>query len=303
MLNVNLKQLEVFVCVAELQSFSAAAEKLYLSQSTVSSHIAALETALGVTLLDRGSRRRVELTPSGRDIFLRSQHIVQSCLELQAAYTNPTGELHIGASTVPMDYILPQLMAGFLGKNPGCQYVLHRGNSTSVHQMLAEGQIHLGLVGTVLNRKDVVYRRLCTDHLVVVTPNTPPYQILQQQGILGRELLSMPLIVRTAGSGTQMAVDRYLTETGIPTESIHVVARIDSTAAILQAVSQGLGVCMVSSLAAREWVAQGKLLSFPPEPAPLKRELYLIYSKDIHLAALAQSFADFAEAACAEKFY
>lgn len=299
MLEINLKQLEVFVCVAECRSFSVAAEQLYLSQPTVSSHIAALEDSLGVTLLERGSRKKVTLTERGQEFYRRSRAIVQNCRELEGLCAPE--ELRIGASSVPMDCILPELMAAFGRENPDCRYVLHKGNSRKVHEMLEEGKIQLGFVGTVMDRQHLVYRRLCCDHLVLVTPDTQEYRQLRREKTLGRALLTRPLIVRTAGSGTQLAVDRYLSEAGIPTEEIRVVARIESSQTILQSVSRGLGNAVVSAMAAEPWVRQGKLLAFELEQTPVTRELYLIFPKQRAAGAMAQQFMDFAQTYARQK--
>lgn len=293
MLQLNLKQLEAFTAVAEAESFSAAAQKLFLTQSTVSSHIASLEQLLGVTLLERGSRRKVVLTEQGRAFYLRSRAIVQSCRELEQNYTSAPQELIIGASTVPMDCILPQLLPAFQAQTKNCGFILKKGNSIRIHEMLRAGEIQMGFVGTVLDRVDFVYHRLCSDRLVFVTPNTAEYRALQTQGVWGRELLDRPMIVRTEGSGTQLAVDDYLSRSGYPTEQVHVVARIESNAAILQSVSGGLGNAVVSSLAAKPLADSGLLLSFPLAPEQPTRELYLILPKKVRQSALADKFLDF----------
>lgn len=293
MLQLNLKQLEAFTAVAEEESFSAAAEKLFLTQSTVSNHIAALEQMLGVVLLSRGSRRKVCLTEQGKTFYLRSRAIVQSCRELEQNYSAVRTELVLGASTVPMDCILPQLLPAFQNVQPDCRFVLKKGNSAIIHEMLRAGEIQMGFVGTVLNRAEFVYHRLCSDRLVLVTPNTAQYRALRENGTWGRGLFEQPLIVRTEGSGTQLAVDDYLSRSGYPTEQIHVVARIESNAAILSSVSGGLGNAVVSAYAARALVDSGALLQFELEPEQPTRELYLICPKKVRMDSLAKQFLEY----------
>ena len=81
----SLKQIQVFVAVAELGSFTQAAQALFLSQSTVSAHLAALETALSTRLLDRDARRRVRLTPEGERVYPAAKKILADCAALAQA--------------------------------------------------------------------------------------------------------------------------------------------------------------------------------------------------------------------------
>ena len=302
MLGINLKQLEVFVCVAETHSFSAAAEKLFLSQSTISSHISSLETEIHETLLVRGSRRKVELTERGEEFYRRCRAIVKSCQELELDYAPTAGELKIGASTVPMDVMLPSLMPAFRAEFPSCRFSLRKGDSTAIHEQMLRGELDVGFVGTVLDRVNLTYRRIYRDDLVMLTPPTAEYRRLLEKGTLGRELLSRPLVVRTQGSGTQMAVDRYLSESGYPTEDIHVVARIESNSAILKSVENGLGNAVLSRLCATDMLEEGRLLEFPLDTAPVTRELYLISRKREHPGEMVQRFIEFSLSFMAKDF-
>ena len=295
MLEITLKQLEAFVCVADCGSFYEAAQQLFVSQPTVSAHIAALEAHFHTTLLSRGSRKKVTLTESGQAIYLRAKAILQSCRELEHDYPGQTQELCLGASTVPMGYVLPPLLARFRKQHPGCRFVLKKGDSTQVHAMLQEGSIQLGVVGTVLDREQLVYHRLARDQLVLVAPNTPEFQTLQSQGVYGRALLDRPLIFRSAGSGTQITVDRYLLDHRIGTEHIQVVARVETNEGILELVAQQMGCSILSELVVQDAVRAGKVLLFPLEPEPVTRELYLVWPRHIPLPQLARQFVDIAK--------
>ena len=125
MLEINLKQLEAFVTTAEYSSFTKAAESLYLTQSTVSAHINSMEQALGVRLIQRGSRRRVQLTTEGRQAYDMAKEILNRCQALQnLGNIIEQCQLTVGASSVPSQYLVPELMSGFLGENPDSRYML-----------------------------------------------------------------------------------------------------------------------------------------------------------------------------------
>lgn len=294
MLEITLKQLEAFVCVADCGSFYEAAQQLFVSQPTVSSHIAALEGHFHTTLLARGSRKKVTLTEAGQSVYLRAKAILQSCRELERDYADHSTELCLGASTVPMGYLLPPLMAEFRRRNPSCRFVLKKGDSGAVHEMLRDGSIQLGVVGTVLDRENLVYRKLAQDRLVLVAPNTPGYQAMAARGVYGRELLDRPLIFRGAGSGTQMTVDRYLSERGVDSEELQVAARVESNEGVLELVAQQMGLAILSSYPAEAAAASGRVLLFPLEPEPVTRDLWLVWPKHLPLRPLVRQFADFA---------
>ena len=108
MIDINLKQLEAFVSTADCASFTRAAEELYLTQSTVSSHISALEQQLNVRLIHRGARRRVRLTAEGERAYEMAKDILTRCQALQEFSTaEEKSQLTLGASSVPAQYLLP----------------------------------------------------------------------------------------------------------------------------------------------------------------------------------------------------
>lgn len=296
MLNLNLKQLEVFAAVVDCGSLSSAAKSLYLAQSTVSGHLSALENELGIMLINRNGKQKVTLTEEGRKVYLRAESILQGCAELSREIEEYTSsELIIGASTIPMQYLVPKLISGFSRENRDCKYTLREGDSAAVHQMVLDGYVKIGFVGSALNRKDLVYEQLAEDRLVLVTPKSDRFEALYREGVSGNKLLSEPLIFREIGSGTQQAADNFLCENDIKTDEIHVVARIESNEAILSAVADGLGVAILSEFVAGGSTSQGKTLMFPLEGKSITRYLYMIYAKDRRLNGTARAFWDYSE--------
>ena len=256
MQTLNLKQLEAFCAVVERGSFTAAAEALYLAQSTVSGHILALEKDIGVPLLVRSGKRRITLTEEGRRVYDHAHTILQSCAELSRELEEQTSrEVSLAASSIPMQYILPQLISDFHRENPDFRFLLRSGDSAAVHAAVLQGETHIGFVGAVLNT-----------------------------------LLGEPLIFREGGSGTQLAGQKFFTENGIDSGALNIVARIDNSEAVLRAVACGLGCAVVSGLAAG---ATKELLSFPLVGKNNEREIYMIRSRDRRPTKSARAFIDF----------
>ena len=297
MLKINLQQLEAFVATAEFSSFTKASEELFLTQSTVSSHINALENALGIRLIQRSARQRVMLTKEGELVYREAKEILDRCQALQDLKNQAQGrKLIIGASSVPGQCLMPEIMADFLHISPDCHYVQLKGDSIRIHQYLEQGKANLGFVGIAANPREYHYHPVAEDRLVLITANKEPYLTLRQKGVSGLELLSMPMLLREENSGTRLEMEQYLRKQQINPEQLHVVAQIDNPEAIRSSVSRGLGVSIMSVLAAREYLLTGQLLSFELGDQGAFRKIYLAWRKDALLSAAEQQFLEFVKA-------
>lgn len=296
MLKINLKQLEAFVATAEFSSFTKAAEVMFLTQSTVSSHISALENTLGVRLIQRSARQRVTLTKEGELVYREAKDILDRCQALQDLKNHDRqNQLVIGASSVPGQCLMPELMADFLALYPDSHYVQLRGDSTRIHQYLAQGKANLGFVGIATNPKEYHYHPVAEDRLVLITANKEPYQTLYKQGASGLDMLNMPMILREENSGTRQEMERYLLRNQISPEDLNIVAQIDNPEAIRSSVSRGLGVSIMSVLAAREYLLSQRLLSFELGDQGAFRKIYLTWRKDALLTPAEQKFLEFVQ--------
>lgn len=295
MAEFSLKQIEVFVAVAEHGSFTRAAQELYLTQSTVSAHIQALEQSLDTVLFARQTRRQVRLTAEGEMIYPAAKKILADCRSLSELVQRDESDLplQLGASTVPGQYLLPDLLAGFLKKHPNCRYSLRRGDSAEIHRLLRQGEIRLGFVGAVLEPDSLLYTPLAEDRLVMVTENSKRYRKMQQMGVLGRSLLSEPTVAREEGSGTDREVHNYMGRIGFSEELLHIVARVDDPETIKRMVAQGVGVSVLSALAVQREVSDGRLLAFDLDRDGLHRRIYLVSRRDITYTRTEQQFIDY----------
>lgn len=296
MLNINLKQLEAFVATAEYSSFTKAAEELFLTQSTVSSHISTLEKTLGIRLIQRSARQRVALTEEGERVYRDAKDILERCQALQDLKNHgQQNQLVIGASSVPGQCLMPEIMGDYLSLHPDCRYVQLRGDSIRIHQYLAQGKARLGFVGVASNPREYHYHPVAEDRLVLITANKEPYQTLHRSGTSGLELLDRPMILREESSGTRQEMERCLRNMEISPESLNVIAQIDNPEAIRSSISRGLGVSIMSVLAAREYLLAGRLLSFELGDQGAYRNIYLTWRKDAALSPAEQIFLEFVQ--------
>lgn len=291
---ISLRQLEVFVAVAEAGGFLRAAEELFLSQSTVSAHVSALEAALGEKLFRRGEHRQTVMTASGQQVYPAAKRILadRDALMDMFADAETDGPLLLGASTVPGQHLLPRCLAAFQQKYPNTRCRLRRGDSAAIHRLCADGEVRLGLVGARLEPERFCYIPLAQDTLVMATQNSARYRELHARGVYGRELLGEPTVAREEGSGTDLTVRNYMRRIGFPDDDLDILARVDDPEAIKRMVAQGVGVSVLSSLAVEHEVEEGRLLAFRMDEDGLRREIYLIYRNDLRLSRTERMFTE-----------
>ena len=289
MLDISIRQLEVFVATAEYCSFTKAAENLHLTQSTVSMHIRTLEEVLGACLIERGARRKLILTEEGKQVYSAAKDILARTEALQERRTEGTEEpLRIGTSTVPAQYLLPKLLSGFIKKHPNVRYILRRGDSEHILSCLVKGEVRIGLVGYKNGDRSLIFQEIARDHMVLITENSDAFRAMQAEGKGGQDLLDRPMIARVESSGTQHAADAFLQRLGA--RDVRIVARMDNPESIKMSVAEGMGVAILSDLAVSAEVAAGKLLAFPFTPKPEERKLYIVWPKDALLTAAELKF-------------
>ena len=295
MLDISIRQLEVFVATAEYCSFTKAAEDLHLTQSTVSMHIRTLEEVLGACLIERGARKKVILTEEGKRVYSMAKDILSRVDALQERRTDGGEELlRIGTSTVPAQYLLPKLLSGFLKKHSQVKYILRRGDSEHILECVQKGEVRIGLTGYRNGERSLIFQEIARDHLVLITENCEGYRAMQAAGKTGNDLLGLPMIAREESSGTQHAADAFLQKLGVMEPNI--VARMDNPESIKMSVAEGMGVSLISDLAVSAEVRAGKLLAFPFSPTTEERKLYVVWPRDALLTSTELRFVQYVKA-------
>ena len=295
MLDISIRQLEVFVATAEYCSFTKAAEDLHLTQSTVSMHIRTLEEVLGACLIERGARKKVILTEEGKRVYSMAKDILSRVDALQERRTDGGEELlRIGTSTVPAQYLLPKLLSGFLKKHSQVKYILRRGDSEHILECVLKGEVRIGLTGYRNGERSLIFQEIARDHLVLITENSEGYRAMQAAGKTGNDLLGLPMIAREESSGTQHAADAFLQKLGVMEPNI--VARMDNPESIKMSVAEGMGVSLISDLAVSAEVRAGKLLAFPFSPTTEERKRYVVWPRDALLTSTELRFVQYVKA-------
>ena len=212
----------------------------------------------------------------------------RAILEVQSYSTEVRGELDIAASTVPSQYILPELLPSLVEKYPKVFFSVRQYDSGEVVGRIVNMEAEVGMTGTAPDKGACAFEPFMDDQLVLIAPNAPEYQEMAE--LAPSVLRSLPVIVRESGSGTRREAEEFLLGAGVDPKSLHVVAQMQSTESIKQAVRKGLGVSVISRLAAADFLESGDVLELKLQSTHPQRSFYLVYHKKRPLSPAAEVF-------------
>lgn len=278
---MDFKQLSAFVAVAELKSFSKAAERLYLSQPTVSAQIRNLEDELNTRLLIR-TTKSIWLTPAGEALYEDALSILAIQTKIyRRKFDEKTRALRIGASTIPASYLLPNVLSDYREKHADFYFELRQGGSQKIIDGVLNGLHDIGFVGVDPDDKTLETIPVWQDQLVLITAANEKFRALREMNpIPYQTLMAEPMIFREEGSGSLQSAESFLTRFGFGKVPLNVIARVDDTEAIRRMVARGMGVTIISDLAIQEEIRTGALISFPLDEAMGRRDFFLILRKN-----------------------
>ncbi len=290
---MDFHQLESFLAIARYKSFSKAAETLFLTQPALSNHISRLEHELGVVLLERNSRR-TELTEAGRLFFPAAQdllnHREQVVARMRNYRDNIEGDLSIGASSIPAQYLLPPILARFNTDYPQVICHIHYNSSQQVEEQLLSQQMDFGLAGSPPVNPNLIYEEFATDELVAITPYRPPY--IEMTSITLEELLEHRLVMREADSGTRKTFEAALKDKG-GEYRITPALYAENPSLLNRCVEYGMGLAVTSRLAAENAAQLGKVHVLTLKDLRVYRHFHFMYLRGRVLAPRAQLFRDY----------
>lgn len=289
----ELPYLDTFARAAERMSFTAAARELGVSQAAVSQRVQALEGELGVSLFRREGGR-VLLTEAGRKLYDFAQRIQALQAEARREVTGKkaplTGELTIAASSVPGEYLLPDLLTRFRERHPHVRIRATVSDSDAVFGLVEQGKAHLGLVGGRGGDPSLEFHPFAHDEMVLVVPPGHPWA--QRRQVPLAQFRKQPLVLRESGSGSRSCLERGLVKAGVPLSELTVAMELGSNESVKEAVLRGVGVAVLSRHAVAADVRRGSLHALKVGGLEIDRDLYWVRDRRRVLPVPAKLFLD-----------
>lgn len=293
---MEIRHLQSFVVAAENESFTRAGEILGLSQAAVSQHVAAIEKQLRVGLFKRGPKS-VSLTETGRRVYDHARRILDLVDEIiQTAGQETTeviGTLRIASSSVPSEWLLPQLMVKFREVCPEVDESVTVSDSGAAIRAVESGIAEVGLVGELPRAANLCAKSIAQDELMLVVAKD--HAFAKGSRIPPDDLVGEPIIVREPESGSRRCVEQALAKAGISASDLNLAMEVNSNDAIRAAVENGVGVSFLSIHANAREIRDNRLIPIEIDGFRAVRDLYLISDPQRLPSRVTRAFLDFVE--------
>ena len=283
---MTLRHLRIFVAVADSGKMCAAAEKLHISQPSVSQAIRELEEYYHIKLFERLSRR-IYITESGKELLNYARHITDSFdkMEKYALDASTQNIIRIGASVSIGTFLVPKLVPRLEADVPGVDIRINVDNTSTIESMVLNNSIDLAIVEGIVQDPALIRKPIADDELVIVAGRTHP---LYTKDIISiEEFTAQNLISRESGSSDRNQFEQFMLEKGIHVKSTW---KCTNTETIKQALSLGKGLAIMSEMLVRDEVTSGDFKILKLEDIRIKRKLNLIYHPNKYITSSMEAF-------------
>jgi len=287
---MHIETLKVFTDLVELESFSLAAERNFITQSAVSQQIRGLEEKIDRRLLERvRGRRDVKLTPAGEILYREARTVLSAYEHLQESLRSVVGKIGgtVKVSTVYSVGLheLPAKVREFMKKYPAAKIDLEYSRTTRVVRDVLAGVVELGVLAFPEPRRGISIAYMPENRLVLITP--PDHKFAGRKSIKTHDLEGEDFVHFERDVPTRKAVDRILKDNGV---EVKKVAEFDNIETIKRAVEVGFGLAILPEPSVREAGRAGLLSVVPLAEGYWIRTVGVIYRSDRQLSLAAKKF-------------
>ena len=288
---MDFDQLETFLEVARLSSFSRAAEKRFRTQPAISAQIRAMEEEVGAKLLDR-SGGKVAVTAAGKIFQKYAEETVQSRRNVMTAIAEmervPGGEIVVGANEGTCMHVLPEVFARFKKQYPTVGVNVRRLESSGVLECVIDHSVDFGVVSLPVNDKRLTVVPIHRDELVVICAHG--HDLSRKKSVTVEEVAQFPLLVPKFGKTREAIEDLFGQRNLTPNVSME----LDSSELLKHFAAADVGVGFIARSNVRDEVKSKSLAALALEDAQIKRDLALVFRKDKALSRAALAFIEIA---------
>jgi LysR family transcriptional regulator, transcriptional activator of the cysJI operon len=287
---MHIETLKVFCDLVEMQSFSLAAERNFITQSAVSQQIRALEDRFKRKLLERvRGRREIRLTPPGEVFYQESKKVLDAYNQLNESIDTMVGKIS-GVVKVATVYSiglheLPPKVREFMSKFPDAKIDLEYSRTTRVIRDVLRGIVELGVVAFPEPRRGIDIVPMQSDRLVLITP--PEHPFAERGEIKARDLKGQDFVLFERDVPTRKATDKILRSYGV---SVNKAAEFDNIETIKRAVEVGFGMAIVPQPSVSDEEKTGQLAVVQLKEKNWQRPVGVIFRNDRELSLAAKKF-------------
>lgn len=283
---MNIRHLRIFITVADCGKMSTAAEKLFISQPSVSQAIKEIEDYYSIKLFERLSKK-LYITENGELLLKYARHIVKSFDEMEANLKN-VGEsisLRIGATITVGTCMLNKIISRYEKENKNITTKVVVNNTNVIEKMILNSELDIGIVEGRIDNNDIIKIPIYNDKLVLVSGKNHDFYYKKEISI--KELVGQNIISREEGSGARDSFHRILDEYNI---DVNLKWSSTNTEAIKNAVIAGQGLAVLSTLIIENEVKNGILRIIPIKEIDISREIFVAYHKNKFISSYLNKF-------------
>ena len=289
---MDFKQLESFITIAKYNSFSKAARELYLTQPTLSNHIQNLESELGILLFDRKGKT-IELTDAGKTFKNHAVEIIKkrdsAVFTINDIIGKFDGLLELPSSSVPEEFVVPDVIAGFSAKFPGIRFKIYHLDSQDVLESISDNKYTMGFVGSKPG-SEFDYVKVFEDKMVLIGPKKDD---ACRASLKFEDVLDLPLIMREEGSGSGKIFSKELAAHGRTISSLNTVVITESFNVARSLVSKGVGYAFIPASSAQCISEDSNICIYDISDFDTQRNFYFVVHKKAVFTPIESKFIDF----------
>jgi DNA-binding transcriptional LysR family regulator len=287
-------RLKIFHTVAQLKSFTKAAQVLNLTQPAITFQIKNLEDHFQTRLFYRDANK-ISLTPSGKVFFRHVKNILDEYetakKEIAKVSGKIRGEIRIGIASLLGKYLLPKLIGHFKNEHSLIEISMLVGNSGKLIQELKEHALDLVIVSEPISAQHFIVRPFLDDELVAII--NPHHKWAKREFIEMDDLLTESFVDREEGSGTREVFKNFLSTRNISLKNLNVIMTMGGSEAVKSAIESGVAYGIVSNMAVSREIKMGLLKQVKIKDVVLKRKFLIVYPPKQYNRHLITTFLDF----------
>ena len=285
---MTIRHLQIFVAVADCGKMRAAAERLHISQPSVSQAVRELESYYNIKLFERLSQR-IYITETGKKLLPYARHIIDS-FETMEGFINDTSSgnvIRVGGSVSVGTRLLPPMIKSLENEVPDVDVCVIVDNTAAIEGKIQISELDIAVVEGIVRSDELVKKDIYDDELVLVVG--PEHELFNHPGIKLKELTKHALISRESGSVERNQFEQFLLEHDIKMKNKWSCS---NTETIKKAVLNGEGIAILSRMVIEKEIAAGEVRVLNVENTRMKRKIKLIYHKNKYISQSMKQFID-----------